>query len=258
MCGGAILAGFIPERVHRRLTAATLLPPQPAAERGTTTTSGKRKAATSSTTSSRPPPTTTSSGAGSPAPRVTEGPAATSSCKKYRGVRYRRSGRWTAEIRDPAQGRRAWLGTYCTAEEAARAYDREARWIRGKSARLNFPLLHDEDSRRRQTTPPVAIDLNLPAVSDDLNATAGDDTIDDAADVRRAVNVFAEMASEAVQSTLARIKKLTTRGPDDEMSRATGALLAECSRQMEEIAALRRDLENRERQLVLLVSRVLG
>nr|CAB3496881.1 unnamed protein product [Digitaria exilis] len=135
---------------------------------------------------SKAAPSLASSGAGSPAPRVTEGPAATSSCKKYRGVRYRRSGRWTAEIRDPAQGRRAWLGTYCTAEEAARAYDREARWIRGKSARLNFPLLHDEDSRRRQTTPPVAIDLNLPAVSDDLNATAGDDTIDDAADVRRA------------------------------------------------------------------------
>nr|CAB3501814.1 unnamed protein product [Digitaria exilis] len=213
MCGGAILAEFIPERVHRRLTAATLLPPQPAAERGTTTTSGKRKAAdvdddelesttdddqfeaefqlfkdddgneagSSWASKSRAAPSLASSGAGSPAPRVAGGPAATSSCKKYRGVRYRRSGRWAAEIRDPAQGRRAWLGTYCTAEEAARAYDREARRIRGKSARLNFPLLHDEGSRR-----PVAIDLNLPAVSDDLDAAAGDDTMHDAADVRRA------------------------------------------------------------------------
>ncbi|XP_021299680.1 dehydration-responsive element-binding protein 2F-like [Herrania umbratica] len=58
--------------------------------------------------------------------------------KRFVGVRQRPSGRWVAEIKDTIQKIRVWLGTYDTAEEAARAYDEAACLLRGANTRTNF------------------------------------------------------------------------------------------------------------------------
>ncbi|KAK4282122.1 hypothetical protein QN277_013535 [Acacia crassicarpa] len=57
---------------------------------------------------------------------------------KFVGVRQRPSGRWVAEIKDTTQKIRMWLGTFETAEEAARAYDEAACLLRGANTRTNF------------------------------------------------------------------------------------------------------------------------
>uniref|UniRef100_A0A7N0TZS4 AP2/ERF domain-containing protein n=1 Tax=Kalanchoe fedtschenkoi TaxID=63787 RepID=A0A7N0TZS4_KALFE len=65
--------------------------------------------------------------------------------KKFRGVRQRHWGSWVSEIRHPLLKRRVWLGTFETAEEAARAYDQAAVLMSGRNAKTNFPIDQTDD-----------------------------------------------------------------------------------------------------------------
>lgn len=94
--------------------------------------------------------------------------------KKFRGVRRRPWGRWAAEIRDPHQRKRVWLGTFDSPEEAATVYDDAAVKLKGSAAVTNFPRVTvtrtvtvDKQSITATTTSSSASEepLNIAAMS---------------------------------------------------------------------------------------------
>ncbi|KAK9266050.1 hypothetical protein L1049_018014 [Liquidambar formosana] len=72
-------------------------------------------------------------------PSAGQQPAEERSDSRYKGVRKRKWGKWVSEIRLPNSRERIWLGSYDSAEKAARAFDAALYCLRGRHANFNFP-----------------------------------------------------------------------------------------------------------------------
>ncbi|KAL6005568.1 basic helix-loop-helix protein [Asimina triloba] len=101
----------------------------------------------------------------------------------YKGVRQRNGRKWVCEVREPFKKSRIWLGTYPTAEMAARAHDVAAMALRGRAACLNFadsvwllPVPASRSVKEIQKAAAEAAEAFRPAISkSEVSPRSGED-----------------------------------------------------------------------------------
>ncbi|XP_061376227.1 dehydration-responsive element-binding protein 1E-like [Gastrolobium bilobum] len=102
----------------------------------------------------------------------------------YWGVRRRKLDKWVCEVREPNKKTRIWLGTFSTAEMAARAHDVAAMALRGRDACLNFadsawrlPVPATAEAKDIQRTATEAAEAFRPPRNESVEAVATTETV---------------------------------------------------------------------------------